>query len=166
MMNLSAITLKMVDFYKGNREDIRHFIKVHAFARTIGMAERLYKRTQDTLEVAAIVHDIACPICREKYGDTNGDHQEAESEALLCPFLEEFNLPKEMEERVIFIVTHHHTYVNVEGRDWQILLEADYLVNADESEKYMKGFDGFREKVFKTATGKRLLASMYPEKMK
>ncbi len=166
MMNLSAITLKMVDFYKGNREDIRHFIKVHAFARTIGMAERLDKRTQDTLEVAAIVHDIACPICREKYGDTNGDHQEAESEALLCPFLEEFNLPKEMEERVIFIVTHHHTYVNVEGRDWQILLEADYLVNADESEKYMKGFDGFREKVFKTATGKRLLASMYPEKMK
>lgn len=165
-MNLSAITLKMVDFYKGNREDIRHFIKVHAFARTIGMAERLDKRTQDTLEVAAIVHDIACPICREKYGDTNGDHQEAESEALLCPFLEEFNLPKEMEERVIFIVTHHHTYVNVEGRDWQILLEADYLVNADESEKYMKGFDGFREKVFKTATGKRLLASMYPEKMK
>ncbi|MGN0941048.1 MAG: HD domain-containing protein [Selenomonadaceae bacterium] len=166
MMNLSAITLKMVDFYKGNREDIRHFIKVHAFARTIGMAERLDKRTQDTLEVAAIVHDIACPLCREKYGDTNGDHQEAESEALLRPFLEEFNLPKEMEERVIFIVTHHHTYVNVEGRDWQILLEADYLVNADESEKYMKGFDGFREKVFKTETGKHLLASMYPEKMK
>ena len=30
-------------------------------------------------------------------------------------------------------MTHHHTYTGVDGIDYQILLEADYLVNADES---------------------------------
>lgn len=45
-----------------------HFLKVHQYARLIGRLEHLEKREQDILEVAAIVHDIACPMCREKYG--------------------------------------------------------------------------------------------------
>ena len=44
--------------------------------KTIGELEGIDKDTQFILEVAAIVHDIACPICREKYGNTNGKHQE------------------------------------------------------------------------------------------
>lgn len=128
------IVNKMIDFYRGNRSDVRHFLKVYAYAQTIGRLEGLDEKTQDTLEIAAIVHDIACPLCREKYGNTNGNHQEAESEDLLRTFLSEFTLPEEMEERIIYLVTHHHTYTNVEGMDYQILLEADYLVNADESQ--------------------------------
>ena len=30
----------------------------------------LTPQTQETLELAAVVHDIACPLCREKYGNT------------------------------------------------------------------------------------------------
>lgn len=33
---------------------------------------------------AAITHDIACPLCRKKYGNTNGKYQEQEG-ALLIP---------------------------------------------------------------------------------
>ncbi len=44
-----------------------HFLKVYAFAKTLGEAEGLDARTQETLELAAVVHDIACPLCREKY---------------------------------------------------------------------------------------------------
>jgi hypothetical protein len=36
-------------------------------------------------------------------------------------------------DRVAFLVGHHHTFTGVDGIDWQILLEADYLVNASES---------------------------------
>lgn len=160
----ARMTEKMIGYYRGNREDIVHFLKVHAYAEMIGRLEGLDEDTQLTLELAAIVHDIACPLCREKYGDTNGAHQEAESEALLREFLAEYDLGQERLERIIFLVTHHHTYRNVEGADYQILLEADYLVNADENpEKYLKGYETFREKVFRTKTGMKLLAEMFAD---
>ena len=155
------IVNKMIDFYRGNRSDVRHFLKVYAYAQTIGRLEGLDEKTQDTLEIAAIVHDIACPLCREKYGNTNGNHQEAESEDLLRTFLSEFTLPEEMEERIIYLVTHHHTYTNVEGMDYQILLEADYLVNADESQYSHEAICKFRERVFKTESGTHMLESIY-----
>lgn len=155
------IVNKMIDFYRGNRSDVRHFLKVYAYAQTIGRLEGLDEKTQDTLEIAAIVHDIACPLCREKYGNTNGNHQEAESEDLLRTFLSEFTLPEEMEERIIYLVTHHHTYTNVEGMDYQILLEADYLVNADESQYSPEAICKFRERVFKTESGTHMLESIY-----
>ena len=63
-----TIIAKMIDFYRGNAEDIGHFLKVYAFAHTIGGMEGLDASERDTLEIAAIVHDIACPLCREKYG--------------------------------------------------------------------------------------------------
>ena len=54
---------------------------------------------------------------------------------------------------IIFLVTHHHTYSGIDGMDYQILLEADYLVNAGESEKYRKSWKAFQENVFRTKTG-------------
>lgn len=160
-MQKAKITEKMIHFYKGNQSDIRHFLKVFSYARTIGKLEGIDENTQDIVEIAAIVHDIACPVCREKYGNTNGIRQQEESEALLRPFLEEFKLPAEVEERVIYLVTHHHTYTDVDGMDYQILLEADYLVNADESAYSTENIEKFCANVFQTDSGKRLLKSMY-----
>lgn len=160
-MGKAKIVNKMIDFYKGNKSDVRHFLKVYAYAKTIGELEGLDSRTQDTLEIAAIVHDIACPLCREKYGNTSGNHQEEESADLLQVFLSEFNLPAQMEERIIHIVSHHHTYTHVDGLDYQILLEADYLVNADESQYSEEGIRTFCEKVFRTESGIHMLKSIY-----
>lgn len=160
-MKKSEITAKMIDFYTGNLSDINHFLKVYAYAQTLGQLEKLDKTTQEILEIAAIVHDIACPLCREKYGNTDGKHQEAESEALLREFLQEFELAADVLERVIFLVCHHHTYENVDGADWQLLLEADYLVNADEMKLRKEAIALFGDKVFKSSSGKKLLNSIY-----
>ena len=46
--------------------------------------EGLDADTQFVLEAVAITHDIACPLCRKKYGNTNGKYQEQEG-ALLIP---------------------------------------------------------------------------------
>lgn len=154
---------KMIDFYQGNKHDVAHFMKVYAYAETIGLSEGLDERTQKTLEYAAIVHDIACPICRVKYGNTNGKYQEAESEALLIPFLEEFDMDDEMKDRIIYLVSHHHTYTNVDGIDYRILLEADFLVNAGESGYSKEMIENARENIFFTEAGTRLLDSMYLE---
>lgn len=160
-MLTARLTQKMLGFYQGSLHDINHFLKVTAFAHTIGQLEKLDGRTQLILECAAIVHDIACPLCREKYGSASGEKQEKESEALLHPFLAEFEMDAEMQERIIHLVTHHHTCTGVDGMDWQILLEADFLVNACEGHMSRESIQAFRQQVFRTQTGTDLLNSMY-----
>lgn len=86
-MLTASVMEKMIACSKGNLHDIDHFLKVWALAKTIGEQEGLDAHTQKLLELAAIVHDIACPLCREKYGDTNGKHQERESPPLVESFL-------------------------------------------------------------------------------
>ena len=55
----------------------------------------------------------------------------------------------------------HKTYNDVDGHDYQILLEADFLVNADESHMGAAAIRNFRDHVFKTATGTHLLETIY-----
>lgn len=155
------IIAKMIDFCQGNQQDIAHFLKVYAYARTVGKLEGLEETAQTTLEIASVVHDIACPLCREKYGSAAGNLQERESEGLLRPFLEEFRLEAPVKERVIQLVCRHHTYTGVDGPDCQILLEADYLVNAGEGGLSPQAVRNFRETVFKTKSGTELLNSIY-----
>lgn len=64
-------------------------------------------------------------------------------------------------ERVCYLVGHHHTYNQVDGQDYQILLEADFLVNAYEDQLSPKAIVSFRDKGFRTTSGKKLLADMY-----
>ncbi|MGI6512214.1 MAG: HD domain-containing protein [Catenisphaera adipataccumulans] len=160
--------MKMTAFYQQTsdvrRHDINHFLKVWGFAHTIGIAEGLDAQTQETLELAAVVHDIACPLCREKYGSTNGRYQEMEGKPLTRTFFEGFDLPAEQLERIVYLVGHHHSFQNVDGQDYQILLEADFLVNADESNLEHETIKTFRGRVFQTKTGRQLLENVYGER--
>ncbi len=163
-MTIAEITRKMIDFYHGNVHDINHFLKVYAYAKTIGECEGLDEVTQTTLEVAAILHDIACPLCREKYGHADGAHQEQEGPALAIQFLKGSGLPQACVGRVVYLVGHHHTLNGVDGPDYQILLEADYLVNADEGGYTKEHIEQTLNNVFKTPTGAALLKSIYLQK--
>ena len=78
-MTIAQILGKMIAASNGNIHDIDHLLRVWAYARTIGELEGLDAETQYLLEVAAITHDIACPLCREKYGNTNGKYQEQDA---------------------------------------------------------------------------------------
>ena len=160
-MIVAAATQKMVEFYRGNLHDIDHFLKVWAMAKTIGELEGLDSHTQEVLELTAMVHDIACPLCREKYGNTNGSNQELESPPLVETFFEGLPVDPADLSRISFLVAHHHTDTGVDGLDYQILLEADFLVNAGESGYSRAVIEKFRQRVFRTKSGIRLLDSMY-----
>lgn len=153
---------KMAVFYRGNTCDIDHFLKVYACARNIGLLEGLDSETQEILETAAIVHDIACPLCREKYGNAGGKHQEAESPSLLADFLAPYALPPAIVDRVIHLVSHHHTYGLEDRPDYQILLEADYLANAGEKGLSAAAIAQAEVQIFRTSGGKRLLRALFP----
>ena len=160
-MSVAAAIEKMTEFYKGNLHDVAHFMKVWGFARTIGQLEGLAPQTQLILEYTAVVHDIACPLCREKYGNTNGKFQELEGATLTRAFFADTGIPAEQLERIVWLVSHHHTLRPIEGPDHQILIEADYLVNAEESNLPESNIRHMNDAIFKTRTGKELLESVY-----
>lgn len=160
-MNTGSVIQKMIEYSAGNLHDIDHFLKVYALAKAIGEQEQIGAFQQECLEVAAIVHDIACPLCREKYGNTNGKLQEKEGEPLARELLEQLGFDAEHISRVCYLVAHHHTYNDVDEMDYQILLEADFLVNAGESKFSVNSINAAEKRVFRTRTGIHLLQSMY-----
>lgn len=159
---LAELMAEMVELYHGDPRRIHHFVKVHNFAATIGSLEGLEPETQFILETAAIVHDIGIHESEKKYGNCNGKNQEKEGPILAKSLLEKVDGFSDAQiDRVCFLVGHHHTYNGVDGADYQILLEADFLVNAYEDELDKDARDAFVSKIFKTQTGKRLIGDMF-----
>jgi uncharacterized protein len=158
---VSDVMTGMIEYSNGNLHDISHFMKVHSFARTIGILEGISEDDQETVEIASILHDIACPLCRIKYGNTFGAYQEKEGGPLARDFLSSFDISEEKKERIIYLVSHHHTYTNVDWIDYRILLEADFLVNADEGNMTKEMIENGYHTIFRTKTGSELLESIY-----
>lgn len=158
---IAQILEKMTAFSEGNFHDIDHFIRVWTFARTIGKLERLDGETQYLLEAAAVTHDIACPLCREKYGNTNGKRQEEEGVPLVRAFFQKSGLTAEQVERIAFLVGHHHTFTGIDGPDYQILLEADFLANAMENGYEQEKVELFLNRYVKTEAGARLIRAVF-----
>lgn len=158
---VSQIMEKMILFSDGNIHDIDHFIRVWSYAKTIGELEGLDSDTQFILEIAAITHDIACPLCREKYGNTNGKRQEEEGALMVRGFLADTGMKPEQIDRVSFLVEHHHTLVGIDSLDWQILVEADYIANASENGYSTQNIQNFVERIGRTESGKKLIRDVF-----
>lgn len=159
-MTIAQILNKMIAASNGNIHDIDHLLRVWAYARTIGELEGLDAETQYILEVAAITHDIACPLCREKYGNTNGKYQEQEGAVLVRAFLAGTGMTEDQIARVAYLVGHHHTLRDIHGMDYQSLIEADYIANASENGYAKESVIHFLNTIMKTASGRQLAASV------
>ncbi|OON87473.1 phosphohydrolase [Oribacterium sp. C9] len=156
-MTISKIMEKMISFSNGNIHDIDHLIRVWSYAKTIGELENLDQEKQFVLEVAAITHDIACPLCREKYGNTNGKYQEEEGALMVRDFLADTGMSEEQIDRVSFLVGHHHTFKYIDSADYQILVEADYIANASENGYSKENIANFMERIMQTKSGTHIL---------
>ena len=158
---VSQVMEKMIAFSDGNIHDIDHLIRVWTYAKTIGDLEGLDADTQYVLEVAAITHDIACPLCRRKYGNTNGKHQEEEGARMVRAFLSDCGMSTGQVNRVAYLVGHHHTFRGIDGIDYQILIEADYIANAAENGYSEENVTNFINKIMKTESGKRIARAVF-----
>nr|WP_319776390.1 HD domain-containing protein [uncultured Sphaerochaeta sp.] len=152
---------QMFSYERGSSERIAHLSKVHAYTRTIGLLEGLDEETLTTLEAAALVHDIGIKVSLEKYGSSRGALQEKEGPPLARTLLTRLSFPASIIERVAFLVGHHHTYTNIEGIDYQILVESDFLVNLQEKKTGIEAISKVYEEIFKTKTGKQLCGEMF-----
>lgn len=170
MNKIDLLHKEMIAYDQADPKRIQHFTKVYAYASLIGKMEGLTGETQEILEAAALVHDIGIHPAEEKYGYQNGKLQEQEGPLEAGKLLEKLGFSKEMKDRICYLVGHHHTYTGIEGKDYQILVEADFIVNifedgdqnlhaADEPMKEMAR-NAMRQ-VFRTEAGKELLTEMF-----
>lgn len=167
MSRMNELYKKMVGFYREDPEHIQHFVKVHSFARLIGQEEHLDEKTQYILEAAALVHDIGIKPAMEKYGSGSGPLQEKEGPALAESMMKALGFEQAVISRVSYLVGHHHTYTNIDGLDYQILVEADFLVNYYENGMDKDAVKRSVEKVFRTETGKNIAREMFfPEEFR
>lgn len=161
-MNLIyELTHRMIEYYKGDPERIQHFIKVHRFASLIGNGESLDDEMMFLIEAAAIVHDIGIKPAEEKYGCCDGNLQEQEGPAPAREMLTELGFEPENIERICYLIAHHHTYTNVDGIDYRILLEADFLVNLYEGHSPREAIESALENIFRTDTGIKICKTMF-----
>jgi HD superfamily phosphodiesterase len=159
---LIAQTLsKMIEYFGKDVRRINHALKVHSFATLIAENENLSALIQEITEVAAILHDIGIPVSELKYGSCIGKYQELEGPPIAREMLQQLGASPELIERVCFLVGNHHTYTKIDGIDFQILVEADFLVNIFEDEMSASAIEGAREKYFKTKTGRKILEQVY-----
>lgn len=161
MVDKQQLIWEMIKYEKGSPKRVQHFLKVHAFAKLIGQREGLAPELQEILEIAAIVHDIGIKPSLEKYHSSAGTYQEQEGPAVAEALLRRLGAEDALVERVKFLVGHHHTYSHVEGLDYRILIEADFLVNIYEEGMERAAIESVRRKCFETESGKALLEEMF-----
>ncbi len=161
MNRKNKVMLAMIEYYRKDSKRIQHFIKVSAFARLIAEAEGLDETKVELIEIAGLVHDIGIKISEIIYQSSAGKYQEIEGPKLAKELLLELGFEDEFIERVCYLVGHHHTYSAIDGLDFQILVEADFLVNIAEEEINEKNVVSIRDKYFKTETGNKILDAIY-----
>ncbi len=161
MRNIETVYQAMIEYYRGDSHQIQHFAKVHTYSRLIGTLEGLDEETMITLEMAALVHDVGIKAGMEKYGRGNGKIQEELGPAIAEELLTGLGVDPDRVARISYLVGHHHTYTNVEGLDYRILLEADFLVNLHEEKEPMEGIVKAYDEIFRTEAGKKIVKTMF-----
>ena len=138
---------------KYNSPDVRrinHAIKVYFFAVNIAEEEACDIDTFNTIVYAAILHDIGIHEAEKKYGSSAGKFQEIEGPSVAKELLKDIELQEEIKNRIFYLIGNHHTYDKIDGIDFQILVEADFLVNIYEDEISRESIKSIKNKVFKT----------------
>ena len=158
---LDDLFMDMIAYYDGDPKRIQHFTKVHSYARLIGIGEELDDASLFILEAAAYTHDIGIRVAEEKYGRCDGQLQEQEGPIIAQKMLSQLGFENYIVERICFLIGHHHTYDNIDGLDYQILVEADFLVNLYEDDAGNRAIDKAYKRIFKTETGKKIFRLMF-----
>ena len=161
MIDIEKLTALAIAYDAGDAKRIQHFCKVHSYAKLIAETENVDKKCLFIIETAALTHDIGIHFCEEKYGNCNGKLQEQVGPAIAEWLLEKLGFEQEISDRVQYLIAHHHTYNDINEIDYQILVEADFLVNIMEDglskEAALKAYHN----IFKTACGKTICREMF-----
>jgi HD superfamily phosphodiesterase len=154
------ISLEMKKYFGTDFKRVNHALKVAKVAEQILKMEGGHPLV---VMGAAYLHDIGIHEAERKHGSPSGVYQEMEGPAIAKDILERLNVQKDMAEEICDIIGHHHHPREEETLNFQILYEADWLVNIEEEgiSKDQKKLEALIEKAFRTVTGKQLAEKLF-----
>ena len=160
---LYALYNMMVEFFRGDSRRCQHWIKVHSLARQIAIGEGMEAHALFVLEATAMLHDCGIKPGELKYGvdHAHGHVQEVEGPPVAKAMLEELKFAAADIERICYLIAHHHTYHASEDIDYQILIEADFLVNLYEDNESKDAIRAVRKNIFRTQSGTKIFDDMF-----
>ena len=158
-----SIMEDMIAYFGHDVRRINHALKVYAFATLIANGSAVDEDTGRIIAITALLHDTGIKEAERKYHSSAGNYQEQEGPATARKILAPYHLDEKTVDRICHIIGNHHTYSRIDGTDFQILVEADFIVNIFEDEMKPEAIRSLKAKIFKTASGTKLVSDLYPE---
>ncbi|URA09229.1 HD domain-containing protein [Thermospira aquatica] len=152
---------KMIAYFGNDVKRINHALKVYSFAYLIAENELQDFSQKEVVHFSGLLHDIGIKEAERKYHSNAGKYQEREGPKIAKKILKELFIAEKTIDRVCYIIGHHHTYEKIDGLDFQILVEADFLVNIFEDCLPKESIFNIKDKIFKTECSIKLLEKMY-----
>jgi HD superfamily phosphodiesterase len=149
------IAYEMRKYFGQDMKRVNHALKVTQYAEEILKIEGGHPLV---VLGSAYLHDIGIKEAEKKYGSASQEDQEKEGKVIAEDILMKLNVQRTIVNEICDIIGHHHHPRTRETLNFQILYEADWLVNMQENgfSKDPKKVEDIIEKYFRTVTGKRL----------
>ncbi|MCD1656090.1 HD domain-containing protein [Treponema zuelzerae] len=161
--SINNIILSMINYNSPDVKRINHALKVFQFSEIIANLEEVTVNELTVIKICGILHDIGIHEAEIKYKSSSGKYQEIEGPKIAEELLvkNKIDISNTQIERIKFIIGNHHSYKKIDGIDFQILVEADFIVNIYEDNIQKREIENVKKNIFMTNTGKYLIDSMY-----
>ena len=159
---IAKVAFAMMQKNIGDARRIEHSLKVFAYAQQLGIAESLDEKRLEILELTALLHDIGISVAERKYGQSTSQYQEIEGPPVAREILTSLDFHPGIIDRVCFMISQHHTFTAIDGIDFQLLIEADFLVNSVEDHLSDNQIVNFARNIFKSECGLSYLNTLFP----
>lgn len=163
MSKLDRLWNEVLDYFAADQHRIDHARRVLRYAMWILEGEETRGTDRETVRAVAMVHDIGIPEAERKYGSAAGPYQELEGPPVARRLLQRAGFAEPLIDHVCRIVASHHSPGEVQTPEFNVLWDADWLVNLPDefpgmpSERLAKVV----RRVFKTPLGGLLARRMF-----
>ena len=148
------ISSEMKRYFGPDMKRVNHALKVAQYAEEILKMEGGHPLI---VLGAAYLHDIGIKEAEEKYGNASAEDQEKIGPDIARDILNRLNIQRGIVNEICDMIGHNHHPREKETLHFQILYEADWLVNMEEDglSKDPEKIEEIIGKNFKTVTGRK-----------
>lgn len=165
---IKTIVGQMKNIFGDDHRRINHALAVLKNATFLWNAEFWSNNEmKKVVELAAVLHDIGIKQAEAKYNSAAPVYQHREGPPLARKVMEKAGINEAVIKRVCYIIGNHHLKSKIDGMDFQLVWEADLLVNLPDLAIMKSHYIRYKKMVlnnFKTKTGMRMALDLYSQK--
>ncbi|MDO5570476.1 MAG: HD domain-containing protein [Bacteroidales bacterium] len=158
---LSQIVVDYYSKYPSAHQDILHTMEVVFYARMISIGEGWPENKIEDIEMAALLHDIGCPLSKEIYGNSLPVNQQNVGREVANQLLKNISSLSDSQSKWLEdVVGTHHQFKHASELGFLPLFEADLIVNILSGYYKKERTEHFFDKLMTTKSGKKLFKTL------